>query len=154
MGRPVNVRADTWGPFVAGGAAACCLGAALVVTVLTAIGLGFVLHDAILIPLLGIFLGWTLWQLFRDRKRHGRTGPVVAAAMGSILTLVGIRVSSILVGPSLAALFGVAPWNFRLAWRLRCAGSEPSSRDQEPAVRARTPPRRARRFNGRSGAPA
>ena len=94
------------------------------VTALTAAGLGFVLHDAILVPLLGIFLAATLWQLFRDRGRHGRSEPLVVAAVGSILTVAGIWISAFLVGLSLAAVFGAALANLGLVWRLRRESTE------------------------------
>lgn len=115
------MRADTWGPVGAAITPACCLGAAPVVTALTAVGLGLLLQDAILIPLLAVFLGLTLWQLFGDRRRHGSSGPLVAAGVGSVLTVAGIWISPLVVGMALAAVFGAALWNLWLVWRLRRA---------------------------------
>lgn len=127
------MRADTWGPVGAAIAAACCVGFVPVLTALTAVGLGFLLHDAILIPLLVGFLALTLWQLVRDRRRHGRSEPLVAAAVGSVLTVVGVWVSTLLVGLSLAAVFAAALWNLWLIRQLRRRRA--GSRDQqgEPA---------------------
>lgn len=118
------MKADVWGPVGAAVAAACCLGFAPVVTALTAIGLGFLLRDAILVPVLALFLGLTLWQLVRDRRRHDRSGPVLVGALASALTVGGIWISGLVVGLALAALFGAALWNLRLVWRSRRTGPE------------------------------
>ena len=42
-------------------AALCCLGISAVLSIVSAIGLGFLIHDAVLLPLLIISLGW--WRL-------------------------------------------------------------------------------------------
>jgi hypothetical protein len=42
-------------------AALCCLGFPALVSLLSAIGLGFLMNDAILIPLLILFLARTIW---------------------------------------------------------------------------------------------
>ena len=118
------MRADIWGPAGAAVAAACCLGFAPVVTALTAVGLGSLLHDAILVPLLGIFLGLTLWQLARDRGRHGHAGPLALSTPGAALTLAGIWISSVVVALALASVFGAAMWNLWLVWRLRRTSEE------------------------------
>lgn len=45
--------------------AACCLGLPVALSALTAIGLGFLINDAILIPLFIGFIGFNLWLLHR-----------------------------------------------------------------------------------------
>lgn len=118
------MRADTWGPIGAAVAAACCLGIAPVVTALSALGLGFVLDDRILIPLLVLLLGATAWQLFRDRCRHDRRGPFVVATVGAVLTVTGIWWSGLVVGLALGAVFAASGWNLWLVWHLRRGRSD------------------------------
>jgi len=56
----------------AGGAVAalCCLGWAPLLGVLGAVGLGFLLHDAILLPALAGFLALTVWGATRPSSRR------------------------------------------------------------------------------------
>src|SRR5260370_15902587 len=98
------MRADAWGPIGSAIAAACCLGLAPVVSALTAAGLGFLIHDAILLPLLALFLAATLWQLHRDRRRHRVVGPVALGWTGSLLTFAGIWLLATAVGGWVAVL--------------------------------------------------
>ncbi|MCF6303387.1 MAG: MerC domain-containing protein [Devosiaceae bacterium] len=58
-------------------ASLCCLGFAPVLAALSAAGLGFVISDAILIPLLALFLGIALWGMKGSQKRHGKTAPLL-----------------------------------------------------------------------------
>ena len=51
-------------------AALCCLGVSAVVSIVTAVGLGFLLNDAVLLPLLVASLLVTLWGLFSGWRRH------------------------------------------------------------------------------------
>jgi mercuric ion transport protein len=67
-------------------AALCCLGFPALLSVLSAIGLGFLINDAILLPLLVVFLLVTLAGLALGMRHHGSpwalvVGAVSAAAM-------------------------------------------------------------------------
>lgn len=66
------MHADRWGALGSVFAALCCLGAAPVLAALSAVGLGFLIHDAILIPMLALFLGVTIRALNRDRSPRAR----------------------------------------------------------------------------------
>ncbi len=66
-------------------AAACCLGLAPLLSVLTAVGAGFLINDAILIPLFVFFLGFTLWSLHSSGKKHNHKIPFYIGLAGSIL---------------------------------------------------------------------
>ncbi len=46
----------------------CCTGVAPVIRVLSVLGLGFLLRDAILVPLLILGLGVTAWGLWQGRR--------------------------------------------------------------------------------------
>ena len=56
----------------AGIAAACCLGVPLVLSTLGAVGLGFIVHDAYLLPLFVGFIVLSLWSLYRSARRLAR----------------------------------------------------------------------------------
>jgi len=117
---PAGARADrahhagAWGPAGSLVTALCCLGFAPLVAALGAVGLGFVVNDVILLPLLLLFLGVTLWALRRDRPRHGRAGPVRVSATGALATVGGLWVSGAVVGAGLALLVGGSAWNWIL----------------------------------------
>lgn len=53
-------------------ASLCCLGVSAVVSVLSAVGLGFIINDAVLAPLLLVFLAITLAGLTLGFRRHHR----------------------------------------------------------------------------------
>lgn len=113
------MHADKWGPVGSIIAAACCLGLAPIVGALSALGLGFLLNDLILVPLLAFFLAITLFQLHRDRTRHGHASPVGAAWVAAALTLGGIWVHPALVALGLVLLVASSVGNFLLIRRLR-----------------------------------
>ena len=58
-------------------AALCCLGFPALLSILSAAGLGFLIHDAVLLPLLVAFLVLTIYGLYRGYQRHGRPGAVI-----------------------------------------------------------------------------
>jgi mercuric ion transport protein len=51
-------------------AALCCLGFPALLSILSAIGLGFIVNDTILIPLLLLFLAVTLLGLYLGTRHH------------------------------------------------------------------------------------
>lgn len=87
--------------------AACCLGLPIVISALTAIGLGFLIHDAILIPMFIGFIGFNLWMLNHTNKPlencpdRGMT-PFKLAAIGGAVSLFGLLLS--VAGIGLATL--------------------------------------------------
>lgn len=111
------MHADKWGPVGSLVAALCCLGAAPVVGALGAVGLGFLVNDLILIPLLVGFLGVTVWTLLRDRPRHNRSGPVATSMIGAVATLGGLWISGVVVGAGLTLLLTGSVWNWALVRR-------------------------------------
>ena len=84
-------------------AALCCLGFPALLAILSALGLGFLVHDAVLIPMLLAFLALTLYGLYDGMRRHGNRlalGAGVAAAL--------VLFASIWFGSSIAAGIGIA----------------------------------------------
>jgi mercuric ion transport protein len=81
----------------AGFAAACCLGVTAAISALTAIGAGFLINDAVLIPLYVALLALSVWLLYRSAKTRGKLGPFWLGLTGAVLALAGLWISSILV---------------------------------------------------------
>lgn len=111
------MHADKWGPLGSAFAAVCCVGWAPALAALSAVGLGFLIHDAILIPLLAIFLGVTIWSLSRERSRHGRAGPERTAWGAALLVVGGLWVGGLVVAVGLATLVAATIWNAVLVRR-------------------------------------
>lgn len=84
--------------------AACCLGLPAVLSILAAIGLGFIVNDAVLLPLLIIFLAVTLVGLWFGYRVHHRTWPLLLAGISAALVYVFIFVRTV---PAVAYL-GIA----------------------------------------------
>ncbi len=94
-------------------AALCCLGASAVLSVVTAIGLGFLINDVILLPLLVISLIVTLWGLFSGWKRHRKAAALVLGALSAVSLVVFsyFHQSRPLALISIAALVGASILN-------------------------------------------
>lgn len=91
-------------------AAACCAGIPAVLGALSAAGLGFLVNDLILFPLLALFLGLGLWGLWDGVSRHGLRGVLVLGGIGAVLIVSGI-VFQPLIYVGAAALIGASAWN-------------------------------------------
>ena len=73
-------------------AALCCLGFPALLSLLTAIGLGFLINDAVLLPLLIIFLLVTLVGLAFGMREHHRAPALllgIASAAGVFIFILG-----------------------------------------------------------------
>jgi len=68
-------------------ALACCLGLSGIVAFLSAIGVGFLINDAYLIPLLVAFLAVGGVGLFRSFRRHAKPQALVLYALSSAAIL-------------------------------------------------------------------
>ena len=87
--------------------AACCLGLPVIISALSAIGLGFLIHDAILIPLFMGFIGFNLWMLHRAVNQQEVCAtesmtPFKLAATGGAISILGLLLS--VAGIGLATL--------------------------------------------------
>ena len=92
-------------------AALCCAGVPAVLGALSAAGLGVLINDAILLPLVLLSLGVGLWGLGRGTARHGLLGVPALGSLGAALLVVGIFLSPLLVYAGSAAMLGAALWN-------------------------------------------
>ncbi|HEX9406386.1 MAG TPA: MerC domain-containing protein [Thermoanaerobaculia bacterium] len=111
----MNARdhADKVGILGAAFAALCCLGISAVLSVVSAIGLGFLIHDAVLLPLLILSLLVTLWGLYSGWKRHGRAAALALGGTAAVVLLMTsfIHQSRPLALASIAALAGASVLN-------------------------------------------
>lgn len=74
-------------------AAACCLGLPAIVSIFAALGLGFLINDAVLVPVLLVFLAVTLFGLFQGYGRHRRIWPLVVGVVSALAVLIFIFVA-------------------------------------------------------------
>jgi mercuric ion transport protein len=100
-------------------ASICCLGFAPALAALSALGLGFLIHDAILIPLLALFLGLTVWGLLASRRRHGINHPFYLGSAGAAAALAGILVFMPVHILGLVSLIVAAVWDIILLRRCK-----------------------------------
>lgn len=100
---------------VAGSAFAslCCLGTPALLSLLSAIGLGFLIHDAILLPLMVVFLALSVIGLSRSCARHRKPYPLALGILSAIGLLIGVLFLSQTALPyvSLAGLIGASGWD-------------------------------------------
>ncbi len=92
-------------------AGACCLGFAPLLAGLSAIGAGFLVNDAILIPLFVAFLAYTVWVLWTSRKVHGRAGPFYLGVGAAVVAFAALWFLPALSYAALAALIAASVWN-------------------------------------------
>lgn len=85
-------------------AALCCLGFPALLSILSAIGLGFLINDAILLPLLAIFLVVTLFGLYARMRHHGQPWAFVLGLISTIITFVFIFINTVVAYFGLASL--------------------------------------------------
>lgn len=71
-------------------AALCCAGTPIVVSVITAVGLGFLRNDAILWPLMLACLGLALWGFWQGRRVHQASMPLVLGVIGAVSMASGV----------------------------------------------------------------
>lgn len=104
------MKSSVFGSLGATFAALCCAGVPAVLGALSAAGLGFLVNDMILLPLVILSLGVALWGLGRGTARHGLRRILVLGWVGAVLLVVGIFIYP-LVYAGVAAMLGAALWN-------------------------------------------
>lgn len=92
----------------------CCLGFGPLIALLSAIGAGFLLNDAVLAPLLLVFLALGVVGLSFSYKRHRKPYSLMLHVVGSVLVFVFafIRYFSPLVWLGIAMLLGASMYDF------------------------------------------
>jgi mercuric ion transport protein len=99
-------------------AALCCAGVPVILSVLTAVGLGWLRRDAILWPLMFASLAVALWGLNAQRRAHGSRGPLALATVGAVALVAGVVFvhgfpARELIGVGALALVAATLWNIR-----------------------------------------
>lgn len=102
-------------------AAACCLGLPVLISALSAAGLGFLIHDAILIPLLIAFVMLNLSLLWRACVRHGNRRPFVLGVASGIIAVVGLYIHPLAATLGLIGLVVSSFWDFTNGRRMGIA---------------------------------
>lgn len=103
-------------------AAACCLGLPVLLSALSAAGLGFLIHDAILIPLLILFVALNLWLLRRACVRHSDRRPFALGVASGVLAVIGLYIHPLASTLGLIGLVAASLWDFTNGRRAaRCA---------------------------------
>jgi mercuric ion transport protein len=100
-------------------AALCCLGFPALLSILSAIGLGFIINDAVLLPLLVVFLIVTLGGLYLGVRHHGSwlafiVGLISAA---SVFIFILVAFNKVLASMSVAGLVIASVLNVLLRQR-------------------------------------
>ena len=111
---PSSGRASLAGLFGSGFALLCCAGVAPVLGLLSAMGLGFLINDAVLVPLLLLALGITGWGLWRGRRCHGRHSALLLGLGGAALTVGGLFAWLPLAFVGFGAFTLASFWNLQL----------------------------------------
>ncbi len=105
------MRAGIFGSLGSAFAALCCAGVPAVLGALSAAGLGFLVNDLVLFPLLALFLGLALWSLGSGVARHGMRGVLVLGWIGAGLMLAGIFILPALIYAGATAIVAASVWN-------------------------------------------
>ena len=107
--------------------AACCLGLPAVLSIIAAVGLGFIINDAILLPLMIVFLGVALVGLFFGYRIHRRPWPLALATVSAVATyfFIFVRTVSLVAYLAIAGLIVASVLNVML--RRKCAPACKSS---------------------------
>ncbi len=107
----------------AGFAGACCLGVTGALSILSAVGAGFLINDAFLIPLYFGLLALSVWLLYSSTRSHGNLAPFWTGLAGAVVAFAGLWLLPALVYAGLAVLITSSVWDF---WNMR--GARTSSR--------------------------
>ena len=87
--RAVGV-ADGAGVLGAVFAALCCAGTPVIVSVVSALGLGFLRTDRVLWPLMLLSLVAALWGFWKGRQMHRSAGPLILGLCGAVALTAGV----------------------------------------------------------------
>ena len=100
-------------------AALCCLGAPALVSILTAIGAGFLINDAILLPLLGVSLLLALGGLYLGVRHHGSWVAFVVGVVSAVgmFIFIAVAANKVLAYISIAGLITASFLNIWLRVR-------------------------------------
>lgn len=93
-------------------AAAWCQGLPLLLSALSAAGLGFMIDDAVLIRLLIAFVALNLWLRWRTTGRHANRRPLGLGVVAGAISVVDLYLHSAGVMFGLLMLVAASVWDF------------------------------------------
>jgi mercuric ion transport protein len=103
-------------------AGACCLGVTGALSILSAVGAGFLINDAFLIPLYLGLLGLSVWLLYSSARSHGNLAPFRTGLAGALIAFAGLWILPALVYGGLAVLISGSVWDF---WNIHAERASP-----------------------------
>jgi mercuric ion transport protein len=109
MSELIKQLASTFGSAFA---AACCAGASWALAALSAVGAGFLINDALLIPLFAVLLALSLWFLHRATRAHRNRAPLYLGIGGAVVAFAGLWTWLAAIWAGLAALVAASLWDF------------------------------------------
>ena len=114
---------DKIGPLGTLFTALCCIGTPGLLAFLSAIGVGFLINDAILLPLLVLFLAASILGLYYSYKGHANRWPLILGGLSSIFILFFVYgwFLSPMVYLGLIGLIGASVWNIFLRRRIKAS---------------------------------
>jgi mercuric ion transport protein len=132
------------GLFGAAVAAACCLGVTVVLSAVAAVGLGFLINDAFLLPMFVGFAGLNLWTLYRSARKHAALSEEAMLAFwtggigASVSTLgLGLTVTGILPVAVMLVYIGLALFVVANVWDFMIGSNSPACADDECKIEDR-----------------
>jgi len=107
-------------------AALCCLGFSALLSILSAIGLGFLINDAILLPLLIVFLVVTVGGLALGMRRHRQPWALLISIISAAALYLFVFVwwDVVLAYISIAGLVAASLLNVLLNMKISSAGDK------------------------------
>lgn len=119
-------------------AVACCLGLPVVLSAVAAVGLGFLLHDAFLLPMFVGFAGLNLWTLYRFARKHEALSEEAMLAfwtgsIGALLSIIGLgfTVTGILPVAVILVYIGFTLFVVANIWDFMIGRNSPACADDE-----------------------
>jgi mercuric ion transport protein len=97
----------------AASAGACCLGVTGALSALSAVGAGFLVNDAFLIPLFLGLLALSVWLLYASARGRGRLAPAWCGLVAALVAFAGLWISPVLVFGGIAVLIACSVWDYR-----------------------------------------
>lgn len=103
-------------------ASLCCLGTPALLGFVSSIGLGFIINDLILFPLLALFLGISIYSRNLHKKQHKNNYPFLITVVSSILLVPAIFINQYLAYIMIAGLIFASIWD--IALKHKCQSCE------------------------------
>jgi hypothetical protein len=107
-----------WAGFVGSFAALCCAGIPVFLAFLAGLGLGFVINDFILFPILFLSLGFLFYALYHNKTKHLNIFPLYLAIASALLIFVGIFINFI-IWFGVSGLMISSIWDFTITKRCK-----------------------------------